>query len=114
MPVRGLPMKIQQDDTGLYIENDKVIGRPIDTSRFELDETVDLRLDKNTASLIINDYKETWTVVYKPKPVALPLPESFTFEHPYYYIEHPGWYILATTLLGIFAFNLGFLISLIW
>ena len=36
------------------------------------------------------------------------------FEHPYYYIEHPGWYILATTLLGIFAFNLGFLISLIW
>jgi len=36
------------------------------------------------------------------------------FEHPYYYIEHPGWYILATTLLGIVAFNLGFLIGLIW
>ena len=107
-------MKIQKDDTGLHIENDEVICRPIDPSRFEPDETVDLKLDKNTALLIINDYEETWTAVYKPKPVAPPLPESFKFKHPYYYIEHPGWYILATTLLGIFAFNLGFLISLIW
>jgi hypothetical protein len=107
-------MKIQQDDTGLYIENNEVICRPTDPSRFKPDETVDLELNKNTALLLIDDYKETWTAVYKPKPVAPPLPESFKFEHPYYYIEHPGWYILATTLLGIFAFNLGFLISLIW
>jgi hypothetical protein len=109
----GYTMKIQQDDTGFYIENDQVICRPTDPSRFETDETVDLKLDKNTALLIIDDYKETWTVVYKPKPV-IPLPETFTFEHPYYYIEHPGWYILATTLLGIYAFNLGFLISSFW
>jgi hypothetical protein len=27
------------------------------------------------------------------------------------YIEHPGWYLMGTTLLGIFAFNLGFLIG---
>jgi len=107
-------MKIQQDDAGLYIENDQVICRPTDPSRFELDETVDLKLDKNTALLIINDYKETWTAVYKPKPVAPPQAESFKFKHPYYYIEHPGWYILATTLLGMYAFNLGFVISSFW
>ena len=109
----GYTMKIQQDDAGFYIENDQVICRPTDPSRFKPDETVDLKLDKNTALLIIDDYKETWTVVYKPKPVV-PLPKTFTFEHPYYYIEHPGWYILATTLLGIYAFNLGFLISSFW
>ena len=107
-------MKIQQDDAGLYIENDQVICRPTDLSRFEPDETVDLELDKNTAVLIIDDYKEKWAVVYKPKPVAPPQAESFKFKHPYYYIEHPGWYILATMVIGIFAFNLGFLISLIW
>jgi hypothetical protein len=28
-------MKIQQDDTGFYIENDQVICRPTDPSRFE-------------------------------------------------------------------------------
>ena len=106
-------MKIQQDDAGFYIENDQVICRPTDPSRFALDETVDLKLDKNTALLIIDDYKETWAVVYKPKSVV-PLPKTFTFKHPYYYIEHPGWYILATTLLGIYAFNLGFLISSFW
>jgi len=107
-------MKIQQDGAGLYIENDQVICRPTDPSRFEPDETVDLKLNKNTALLIIDDYKETWTAVYKPKSVAPPLPESFTFEHPYYYVEHTGWYILATTLLGIVAFNLGLLVGIIW
>ena len=107
-------MKIQQDDAGFYIENDRVICRPTDTSQFEPDETVELELDKNTASLIIDDYKEIWSAVYKPKLIVLPQPEPFAFKHPYYYIEHPGWYILATTLLGIVAFNLGFLIGLIW
>jgi len=107
-------MKIQQDNTGLYIENDRVICRPTNSSRFELDETVELELDKSIALLIINDYKETWAAIYKPKPVVLPQSEFFAFKHPYYYIEHPGWYILTTTLLGIVAFNLGFLIGLIW
>jgi hypothetical protein len=36
------------------------------------------------------------------------------FERPEYYIEHTGWYVMITSLLGIFAFNLGFLIGLIW
>ena len=107
-------MKIQQDNTGLYIENDEVICRPTDPSRFEPDENVDLELDKNTALIIVDDYKETWAAVYKPKLVALPQAESFKFKHPYYYIEHPGWYILATTLLGIFAFDLGFIIGVNW
>jgi hypothetical protein len=30
------------------------------------------------------------------------------------YIEHPGWYLMAITLLGVFAFNLGFLIGSIY
>ena len=87
-------MKIQRDDAGLYIENDEVICRPTDSSRFEPDETVDLELDKNTALLLIDDYKETWTAVYKPKPVATPQTESLKFKHPYYYITCPGLLIL--------------------
>jgi len=30
------------------------------------------------------------------------------------YIEHPGWYLMAITLLSVFAFNLGFLIGSIY
>jgi len=107
-------MKIQQDDAGFYIENDQVICRPIDPSRFEPDETVDLKLDKNTALLIINDYEETWTAVYKPKPVAVSQSESFKFKHPYYYVDHVGWYVTIMMLLGIFAFDLGLLVGFIW
>jgi hypothetical protein len=36
------------------------------------------------------------------------------FEHPDYYIEHTGWYVTTMILLGIVAFDLGFLIGFIW
>ena len=40
---------------------------------------------------------------------------GFYFEFKYvHYIEHTGWYILSTLVLGIIAFSLGFIIGLIW
>jgi len=38
-------MKIQQDSTGLYIETDEVVCRPVESSQFKSDEEVRLALD---------------------------------------------------------------------
>jgi hypothetical protein len=36
------------------------------------------------------------------------------FEQPGYYIDHAGWYVAIMILLGMVAFDLGFVIGFIW
>jgi hypothetical protein len=111
-------MKIQQDNTGLYIETDEVVCRPVESSLFKSDEEVRLALDTETATVSdANDrgadaFKEQWQAVYKSQPVRV---TSAPVTHPpMYYIEHAGWYTAIIILLGVTGFDLGVLVGTIW
>jgi len=111
-------MKIQQDSTGLYIETDEVVCRPVESSQFKSDEEVRLALDAEIATVSdandrgANAFEEQWQAVYKSQPARV---TSAPVTHPpMYYVEHTGWYTAIIILLGVTGFDLGLLVGTIW